>query len=176
MIKQMPVLRSTIHPDVTTPKNTDQRIATRGIITHGEEILLIFTARYHDYSLPGGGLHDDEDIITGLIREVEEETGAENIHNVVPYGSYEELRPWYKDGFDSIQMLSYCFTCNANKQLGTPRLEENEIKNGVSALWINIHEAIAHNLEVIANHPRAGLSIERETYLLQQIVKDIVIK
>ena len=176
MINQMPILRSTIHPDVTAPQNTDQRISTRGIITQGEEILLIFTARYHDYSLPGGGLHENEDIITGLIREVEEETGAENIINIVPYGCYEELRPWYKGGFDSIKMVSYCFTCDANKQLGTPRLEENEIKNGVSALWINIHKAIAHNLEVIASHPRAGLSIERETYLLQKIAKGIVKK
>lgn len=173
MFKKMPLLRSTTHPDVTAAKCTQQRIATRGIITQGEEILLIFTARYHDYSLPGGGLHADEDIVTGLIREVEEETGAENIHNVVPYGCYEELRPWYKDGFDSIQMLSYCFTCDANRELGSPRLEENEIKNGVSALWINIHEAISHNLDVIASHPKAGLSIARETYLLQKIAQEI---
>lgn len=175
MINQMSVLRSTIHPDVTAPKSTDQRIAARGIITQGEEILLIFTARYHDYSLPGGGMHEGEDIVTALIREVEEETGAENIHNVVPYGCYEEMRPWYKGGFDSIQMLSYCFTCDANKQLGSPRLEENEIKNGVSAMWINIHEAIAHNLEVIKSYPKAGLSIERETYLLQKIAKELVV-
>ena len=60
MINQMSVLRSTIHPDVTAPKSTDQRIAARGIITQGEEILLIFTARYHDYILPGCGLHECE--------------------------------------------------------------------------------------------------------------------
>ena len=173
MIDQMTLLRSTVHPDVTKPEKIRQRIATRGIIMQGEDILLIFTARYHDYSLPGGGVNQDEDIISGLIREVEEETGAENIHNVTPYGIYEELRPWYKNDFDSIRMLSYCFTCSANRQLGTPRLEHNEIKNGVSALWINIHSAIAHNLSVIAEHPSAGLSIERETFLLQKIAQEL---
>jgi ADP-ribose pyrophosphatase YjhB (NUDIX family) len=176
MINQMSILRSTIHPDVDTPNNNFQRIATRGIITQGADILLIFTSRYHDYSLPGGGVNQGEDIVSGLLREVEEETGAQNIHNVVPYGIYEELRPWYKSNFDAIHMVSYCFTCEADRQLGTPRLEENEIKNGVSALWINIHAAIEHNLEVIAGNPKAGLSIERETYLLQKIARELINK
>lgn len=175
MISTMPILRSTIHPDVTAPQSQFQRIATRGIITKGKDILLIFTARYHDYGLPGGGVNEGEDIVIGLIREIEEETGAQNIKDVQPYGIYEEIRPWYKNDFDAMHMLSYCFTCTADKALGEARLEENEIQNGVSAEWINIHTAIAHNREVIKSHPRAGLSIERETFLLEKIAQDIAI-
>ena len=176
MISEMSILRSTVHPDVNAPKTQFQRIATRGIITQGEDILLIFTARYHDYSLPGGGVNNGEDIVSGLIREIEEETGAQNINNVKPYGIYEELRPWYKPDFDAMHMLSYCFTCSADKELGEARLEENEIQNGVSAEWINIHAAIAHNREVINSHPKAGLSIERETYLLEKIAQELATK
>lgn len=173
MINTMSILRSTTHPDVGSPNNSFQRIATRGIITRGKEILLIFTKRYHDYSLPGGGVDKGEDIITGLIREIEEETGARNIRNIQPYGIYEEFRPWHKDNFDSVHMQSYCFTCETDRELGSPKLEENEIKNGVSPLWIDINEAIEHNLEVMANNEKAGLSIERETYLLKKIAADM---
>ncbi len=174
MINTMSILRSTTHPDVESLNNSFQRIATRGIITRGKEILLIFTKRYHDYSLPGGGVDKGEDIISGLIREVEEETGARNIRNIQPYGIYEEFRPWYKDDFDTVHMQSYCFTCETDRELGTPRLEENEIKNGVSALWIDIEDAISHNLAVMANNPKAGLSIERETYLLKKIATEMI--
>lgn len=173
MISTMPLIRSTQHPDISEPKKQCERLATRGIITQGEDILLIFTARYHDYSLPGGGVNQGENIQAALCREIEEETGAQNIHAIQPYGIYKEVRPWYKDDFDAIEMISYCFTCKADRQLGEANLEENEIKNGVSATWINIHDAIKHNLEVIESNPKAGLSIERETYLLKKIAHEI---
>lgn len=174
MISNMSLLRSTVHPDVPSTSKQFKRIATRGIIICGNDILLIFTERYHDYSLPGGGVNKGEGIVAGLIREIEEETGAQNIKNVRPYGIYEEFRPWYKNDFDAMHMLSYCFTCKADKELGPARLEENEIQNGVSAKWVNIHEAIAHNLDVISHNPKAGLSIERETFLLKKIASELM--
>lgn len=52
----MKLLRSTVHPDVQKleSKSIIQRLATRAIAMKGENILLLYTERYHDYSLPYG--------------------------------------------------------------------------------------------------------------------------
>ncbi|EOD81173.1 MutT/nudix family protein [Grimontia indica] len=138
-----------------------------------DEILLLFTERYHDYSLPGGGIDEHENEVEGLVRELSEETGAQNIRNIRAFGAYEEFRPWHKSDFDVVHMLSYCFWCDIDDELGDVSLEDYEVKNGMRPLWVNIHEAIAHNKETIANSDKQGLSIERETYLLEMVVKEL---
>jgi hypothetical protein len=44
----------------------------------------------------------------------------------------------------------------------------------MTPLWMNIHHAITHNEEVIANSHKKGLSIERETFILKVIAQEIV--
>ncbi|OEF23494.1 NUDIX hydrolase [Vibrio rumoiensis] len=167
----MKLLRSTVHPDI---QNLDsqiitQRLATRAITMQGDDILLLYTERYHDYSLPGGGLDEGEEQVDGMIRELEEETGALSIRNVQPFGFYEEYRPWHKDNADVMHMISYCYTCNVDKKLGNTRFESHEINNGMKPVWINLHEAIEHNLKTIELSEKKGMSIERETFILQMI-------
>jgi hypothetical protein len=40
--------------------------------------------------------------------------------------------------------------------------------------WMNIHEAIAHNEDVIAHSEKKGLSIERETFILKILAKRLI--
>lgn len=150
------------------------REATRAIVLNGENILLLYTKRYHDYSLPGGGIDDGEDNITGLIRELREETGAQNVTNVEAFGCYEEYRNWYKEGYNVVRMLSYCYTCEIDQELLAPQFEPHEVNNGMQALWMNIHEAISHNELVMKSSEKKGLSIERETFLLKRIVAELI--
>lgn len=169
----MEILRSTHHPDVILDgqEKVLHRKAARAIAMDGSDILLMYTERYHDYSLPGGGVDEGEDIFQGMIRELEEETGAQNIRDIRELGIYEEYRPWYKPEHDIMHMLSYCYFCKVDRELGEPQYEDYEIANGMKAVWINIHEAIAHNKRVIADSPKKGLSVERETWLLELIEK-----
>jgi ADP-ribose pyrophosphatase YjhB (NUDIX family) len=152
-------------------KKVFKRLATRAIVLKGDEILLLFTERYHDYSLPGGGLDDGEDLITGMIRELKEETGAHTVTDVNDFGIYEEYRPWYKPEFDIQHMISYCYTCSIDENLGDIAHEAHEINNGMKPVWMNIHQAIAHNEDTMENSDKKGMSIERETFLLKEIVK-----
>ncbi|WP_062262743.1 NUDIX hydrolase [Endozoicomonas arenosclerae] len=166
----MKTLRTTRHPDLENLEgSTLHRLATRAIVLNGNDILLMYTERYHDYSLPGGGVDEGEDIREGLVRELEEETGARNIQVISELGIYEEFRPWYKPEHDILHMSSYCFFCSVDPELGEPRHEDYEVANGMKPVWININEAIAHNQAVMANSPKKGLSIERETWLLELI-------
>tara|TARA_B100000809_G_C15000640_1_gene481433 strand:+ start:385 stop:918 length:534 start_codon:yes stop_codon:yes gene_type:complete len=169
----MQVLKTHYHPEVKTLENKSifTRQATRSIAIKGNSILLLYTERYEDYSLPGGGLDLDEDKIKGMMRELCEETGAKNITNIRPFGVYIEYRPWHKSDYDVQHMISYCYTCEISTELGESNMESYEIKNGMKAIWVNIHEAIKHNEKTMANSEKKGMSIERETFLLKLIVE-----
>ncbi len=172
----MQILKTHYHPEVETLENKSifTRLATRSIAIHGTNILLLYTERYEDYSLPGGGLDLGEDKIEGMMRELSEETGAKDIKNIKPFGAYEEYRPWYKSDYDIQHMISYCYTCEINIELGVSNLESYEINNGMKAKWINIHEAIKHNTKTMATSDKKGMSIERETFLLKLIAESII--
>jgi ADP-ribose pyrophosphatase YjhB (NUDIX family) len=172
----MQVLKTHYHPNIDTLENKTvfTRLSTRAIAMHGDAILLLHTERYEDYSLPGGGLDLGEDKVEGMIRELQEETGAQNITNIRPFGIYEEYRPWHKPDYDIQHMISYCYTCEISKELGNSSLEVHEINNGMKAIWIDIFEAIKHNKKTIATSDKKGMSIERETFLLELIAKNII--
>ena len=171
----MNLLKTHYHPEVKTLENKSifTRLATRSIAIQGDTILLLYTERYEDYSLPGGGLDLGEDKIEGMIRELSEETGAQDIKNIKPFGAYEEYRPWHKPDYDIQYMISYCYTCEINQELGRSNLESYEINNGMKASWVNIHEAIKHNKKTMATSDKKGMSIERETFLLKLIAEDL---
>lgn len=164
------------HPEVgpLSQQRILQRKAARAIVLDGEDILMLYTERYHDYTLPGGGVDEGEDILQGMVRELQEETGAQNIHNIKPFGLYEEFRPWYRDDADVMHMVSYCFTCKIDRELGDTNYEDYEIKNGMKPVWINIRDAITHNELTMAESEKKGMSIERETFLLRLIAKELL--
>lgn len=177
----MRVLKTAYHPDITidatqpdSGQTVIERHAARGIVLKGNNILLLYTQRYHDYSLPGGGIDDGEDEITGLIRELQEETGAQGVRNVMPFARYDEYRPWYKANGDIIHMISHCYVCEIDDELGETAFESHEVNNGMKPVWMNIHEAIAHNESVIKNSEKKGLSVDRETFLLKVIAKELL--
>lgn len=165
----MSLLRTTVHPDVVANGSEFTRHSVRAIITHQDKILLLYTERYDDYSLPGGGVDQGESLEAAVLREVAEETGAEDVQVVAALGRYEELRPWYKESHDNVRMQSYCYWCSANPELGEAKLEDYEQANGMEAVWLPIADAIAHNERIIASSDKAGLSIERELWLLRYI-------
>lgn len=172
----MQILKTHYHSEIQNLENKSifTRLATRSIALQGKSILLLYTERYEDYSLPDGGLNLGEDKTEGMIRELQEETGAQAIKNIKPFGAYEEYRPWHKSDYDIQHMISYCFTCDIDTELGNSNLESYEVKNGMKAIWVNIHEAIAHNTKTMATSDKKGMSIERETFLLNRIAEHLV--
>ncbi|WP_134704837.1 NUDIX hydrolase [Ammoniphilus sp. YIM 78166] len=171
----MRLIKKLIHKDVTDLNGkTFERQAARGIILRGSEILLLYTKRYNDYSFPGGGVEMDEDLLDGLKRELSEETGAKNIQIISEFGMIDEYRPHYDSEFDLIHMISYFYVCQIDEEQEEAQLEDYEIANGTAPVWIDIHEAIRHNKEVIANQEASmGYSIERETLVLEWVAEEL---
>jgi 8-oxo-dGTP pyrophosphatase MutT (NUDIX family) len=172
----MTLLHTLIHPQLKTLNGKVlERLAARAIVLHGDEILLLHTRRYNDYSFPGGGLNAGEDIVSGLHRELQEETGARNIQVLRHYGYVEEYRPYHKPEYDLMFMRSHFYLCQTDRELGSVALEPYEEANGMTAQWINIHSAIAHNEQVIAEKPAGmGLSIGRETLMLKHVMHKLL--
>ncbi len=173
----MRLLKSFTHQDVEAIENPViyERRAARGIILDGKDILMIYTRRYNDYSFPGGGIDQGEAVEAGLLRELAEETGARNVRVQEAFGDFEEYRPTHYDGFDLMHQLSHFYVCTADRQLGQAKPESYEIKNGSEPVWVNIVEAIRHNQKVIdTKEDSMGLSIERETFVLRQIAREIL--
>jgi 8-oxo-dGTP pyrophosphatase MutT (NUDIX family) len=154
-----------------------ERQAVRAIIMRGKEILLLYTRRYDDYSFPGGGLGDGEDPISGLRRELLEETGAANVSIKRYVGYLDEYRPPLKGGYDVLFMRSHFYLCRADSKLGAASPEAYEVANGMVPQWIDIEVAIEHNRRVLCTKPVSmGLSIERETWMLSYILDKIAMQ
>ncbi|CAH9049465.1 RNA pyrophosphohydrolase [Pseudoalteromonas holothuriae] len=158
----------------TLPGTHFTRHTTRAIVLDGEKILLLYTARYDDYSLPGGGIDKNETIEQALLRELQEETGVESIVNIREFGRYEEYRVWYKHDYDNIHIISNCYICEICGQFNQPQMEDYEQANGMKPVWVNINEAIAHNQRTLKNSEKKGQSLIRELYLLQKIKTDLM--
>ncbi|MCK5835602.1 MAG: NUDIX domain-containing protein [Lentisphaeria bacterium] len=173
----MRLIRKYLHDDAKELANKSifTRTAARAIVIDGEDLLLLYTKRYDDYSFPGGGVDPGEDITMGMIRELKEETGAKNIEVIAEFGIYEEIKPFWKNEYDLIHMTSHFYICDILKELGASNLEDYEIKNGMEAKWVNIYEAINHNRAVIKAQPESiGIYIDRELYMLEVVAKEII--
>jgi hypothetical protein len=113
----------------------------------------------HRYGIPG-----DEDIVAGLKRELEEETGARETEVLQHYGYIEEYRPHLKSGYDLMRMTSHSYLCEIGPCLEPVRMEKHEIANGMRPVWINLADAISHNEGVMQRQESSmGQSMQRET-------------
>lgn len=172
----MLLITKLIHPDVKSIQgNMFRRQAARGIILREQQILLLFTERYNDFSLPGGGVEAHEDLVVGLKRELEEETGARDIRVKRNYGYIEEYRPYWKPGYDLMHMTSHFYVCDIARELAPVRMEGYEQSNGMRPVWISVHDAIKHNAAVMQRAEQSmGQSIQRETFMLRKIADELV--
>ena len=117
-----------------------------------------------------------ESIAEGLIRELEEETGARNIQVEEGFGIYEEFRPARTPSFDILHMISHIYKVSCDEVFDLPKFESYELKNGMNTVWIDINEAIDHNKQVIERlESSMGLSVKRELFLLESIRQQYVL-
>lgn len=171
----MRLITKLVHPDVkATTGAILTRRAARGIVLRETLILLLFTERYNDFSFPGGGVAEGEDLMDGLRRELEEETGASNVRVQRNYGYIEELRPHWQPGFALMNMTSHFYFCDIDPELRATKMEDYEKANGMRPIWVDLEEAIAHNRGVMQRREASmGMSIQRETFMLEEIVNDL---
>lgn len=170
----MQLIKKMIHPELAScDGRVLRRYEARGIVLRGGHILLLYTERYNDYSLPDGGVDAGEDTEVALKRELLEETGARAVKVIENLGYIEEYRPHWKAHYDLVHMTSRFFLCEIADQLAAANMEDYEVANGMRPEWVPVHTALAHNREVFARQEKImGQSIQRETFMLDKIARE----
>ncbi|NOV02577.1 NUDIX hydrolase [Paenibacillus planticolens] len=113
------------------------RYASRGILVDSlMNVAMMYMSESDLYKLPGGGIENSEHPEAAFIREIKEETGygAEITHEL---GIIEEHKN--RNGF---MQLSYCYIAKAHHLSSAPTLTENELRLGMSSVWMTLGQAL----------------------------------
>ncbi len=113
---------------------TERRVACRGIVIQGDQLLLSYEEKTGQYMLPGGGQEPGETIAECCRREIGEETGIQ-----VSVGErYLVVREFYEEWMYE----THFFLCSAVGS-AEQRLTAREQQTGMVPRWVKIDEAIS---------------------------------
>ncbi|MBW2990412.1 NUDIX domain-containing protein [Candidatus Woesearchaeota archaeon] len=113
------------------------RKAARAVLFNKEKkIALLYVSKHTYHKLPGGGIKGDEDVMSGLKREVMEETGC-TIKVKEPIGVSIE----YKNQQEKIQ-VSYCYFADVVDDQQKPSFTKEETSQGFELKWAYFEQAI----------------------------------
>ncbi len=135
--KLMLVLR--LQPDAIIPDNASHYLGSGGVVINEQNELLVIRERVYEsakmgrYKLPGGFIETGEHLVTGIEREVLEETGIE--------AQFEKLvcfRHWHVDRFGSSDIYA---VCRLRPLTHTIKLQEAEIAEGC---WMPVDTFLNH--------------------------------
>ena len=115
--------------------SAEPRYTARAIVKNGDLYAVMYAEKFNLYSLPGGGIDDDEDIITALKREILEETGC-TCGKITDLGIVKENR-----AKADYTQCSYYYVVEANS-MGTPQLTAAEKNNKTELQWHTLSEMI----------------------------------
>lgn len=112
------------------------RLTARGIIRNPDNLYAVMHSSEFDlYSLPGGGIEGDEDLLEALKREILEETGC-FCDRIEPLGYVVENR-----AHQDYTTTSYYFVVTTGTRHLNPSLTEDERNHGTTVGWYTLEDA-----------------------------------
>ena len=121
---------------VDESKATSRKAARAIVMDNKNKIAILSIPKYSYHKLPGGGIEDNEEIISALLREVKEETGC-NIKIIEEIGLIKE----YKGKYNQVQE-SFCYLSKVVGKKGKTNFTQDEKDAGFEIIWVNIKKAI----------------------------------
>ena len=150
-----------------------RRPSARAIIQREGRLCLVYSPIEKYYKFPGGGIHDDEDRVDALVREVREEAGLSVIPETVrEYGSV--LRRQNDDrGENTIfEQENYYYFCDVHDENIGQDLDGYEEKLEFTMKDVDIDEAIRVNDEYTSDNAFDYHMIKRELRVLQMLKEE----
>jgi ADP-ribose pyrophosphatase YjhB (NUDIX family) len=169
----MKLLGPVITEEGITKKPEKRRKTVRGIIVNDKnQVLMVYSSHFDDYTFPGGGVKEDELEKKALKRELKEEVGAKGIKIIEKFGTIKEIKyGLYKN--DTIYLQTSVYYLVKIEGLGYQQLEQRELLHGVKPTWVDIEHCINHNQSVSQDekHMQYGIKtvLLREQYVLNKI-------
>lgn len=165
------IIEKNIHTLIANKKRTTARAI---IINEKKEILMLYSQMFNDYTFPGGGVGDDEDLIDALKREVLEETGIV-LKNIKHYGYIEEIRYGISGSDNVYDQTSHYYLAEVESQR-EPNLIFREKIQGLKAVYVEPTVVLEHNKKVRLdkNHQIKGLKtvLIRENKVIQSLIDE----
>lgn len=163
---------------------TSRRDSARAIIRLGEDKLaLVYATKLGYYKFPGGGIHKDEDIITALIREVQEEVGLLVIpSSVKEFGLVHRFQKSGKVSDTIFAQDNFYYECQVQAKDGTAakdesslkitkqKLDNYEDKAGFELRVVSIKEALDANLRYNDEDDFNIVMIARDTRIFAMLL------
>ncbi|MBU1093282.1 MAG: NUDIX domain-containing protein [Firmicutes bacterium] len=162
-----------IEEGLVSKGNIKERNTVRAIIKNDQnQLLMVYSKLFDDYTFPGGGMMDHETHEEALKRELKEEIGALDVTIIKACGTTKEMRYGIK-GTDSIYMqTSFYYLCDVHK-FGSQDLQKREVIHGLEPEWVTVKHAIEKNEKVMKDerHQTKGLKtvLIRENMVLNKL-------
>jgi 8-oxo-dGTP pyrophosphatase MutT (NUDIX family) len=153
-------------PELSPGGRVIERIAVRGVLFRGPELLLL-SSRHGDYKFPGGGVEPGESFAAALSREFGEECGYADVVVGVELGTTREEVPAFDAAYDVFGMTSHYFECSGGTPAGRQELEGYEAELELTPQWVTVDEALAANRVVLAGGVGVMRWLVRETAVLE---------
>ncbi|QNE22248.1 NUDIX domain-containing protein [Kribbella qitaiheensis] len=152
--------------DLTAP--TLERVAVRGVLFRGDELLLL-ESRHGDYKFPGGGVEAGETMSSALQREFGEECGLHEVEVGLALGLTVEYLRAIEPEYEVFKMTSHYFYCSGGVPGGSQELEAYESELELTPKWITIADALAANRAVAESGVGVQRWLARETQVLAHL-------
>jgi 8-oxo-dGTP pyrophosphatase MutT (NUDIX family) len=155
--------------DLTAP--TIERIAVRGVLFRGSQLLLL-RSRHGDYKFPGGGVEAGETMTSALQREFLEECGLRSVEVGLAMGLTVEFLRAAEPEYEVFKMTSHYFFCSGGVDGGSQELEDYESELELTPQWVTVDEALEANQAVAERGVGVQRWLARETQVLTHLGSD----
>ena len=152
---------------------TYRRPSARAIICNGNKLRLVYSPVEKYYKFPDGGIHDNEDRIDALIREVREEAGLVVILETVrEYGSVLRRQNSDREENTIFEQENFYYFCDVSEANIGQDLDSYEEKLEFTLRDVDIDEAIRVNDEYTSENAFNYQMIKRELRVLQMLKEE----
>lgn len=150
--------------------NIYKRPSARGIIIKNCKIALVYSEKEKYYKFPGGGIKENEDMKSALIREVREEVGLIVIPDSIrEFGSVMRRQKSNYSSNTIFEQENFYFFCQTQNQLIEQELDDYEKEAEFSLRFVDIDDAIKSNRDYHSDDLFNEIMIKREMKVLQLI-------
>lgn len=149
-----------------------KRPSARGIIINDDRIALVYSKKEKYYKFPGGGIKENEDMKTALIREVREETGLIVIpDSIVEFGSVMRRQKSNYSPDTIFEQENFYFFCKTENRLLEQNLDYYEKEAEFLLKVVDIDDAIKTDSDYHSDDFFNEIMIKREMKVLQLVKK-----